>query len=129
MRLYIYKNGFCDPEHNIGIAKFFPEAKELDEYIKFFCASIDPKFISNWRIIIADDVIEWDAVDHFINFGEVLSGNNKQGIEEVNVKEIMLACNKHYQEIEKARTEARAKADKAADEFKARPTEPYPVLD
>ena len=110
MKIYIYKNGLCDPAKNIGVARRFYKVNEVDDYINMFVASIDPKYLSNWRIFITDDNIEFAAVDHYVLMGEpltILLGN----IEEVDVLERAKHCNQRVKDKEAARQRSLLKAN------------------
>lgn len=114
MKLYIYKNGLCDPGKNIGIAKQFSRADDIDAYIKMFCASIDPRYIKNWRIFITNDEVDWEAVDHFVLMNEPLGFDftNTNKIQEVDVWQIACECNVQIAAIDKRRRKARELAEK-----------------
>lgn len=119
MKLYIAKNNLCDPARNVGIAKQFALAKDIDEYIKFFVASIQPRYLSNWRILITNDDIGFEDIDHYLLFDEKIglefTGNNK--IKEVNIIDIAKDVNEAFQRRERAREQAKALADKERKSF------------
>ena len=104
MKLYIYKNNLCDPAHDIGVARQFPEASTLDEYVRMFVSSIEPKFMSNWRIFITNDEVSFEDVDHHVLMDEPYGlAINPNHIEEVDVKTIALECNKKVAELDAQR--------------------------
>ena len=111
MKLYIYKNGLCDPARDIGIAKEFLVGKDLDDYVDLFCASIDPKYISNWRIFITNNEVSFAAVDHFVLMDEHYGLDQKEShIQEVDVKakclEVNIAVKARHDRLEEARNAA-----------------------
>lgn len=111
MIVYIYKNSFCDPAKNIGTCRQFGDAKEVDDFINFFVASINPIYMSNWQIFITNDDVNFPEVDHFALFNEpLLPGKNR--IKEVDVPALASQVNIKFAEALKKRDEARAKAAK-----------------
>ncbi len=72
MKLYIYRDGLCDPAKNFGLAKQFGTADDLDAFLNFFVVSIKPDALFHYRAFITNDEVEWDAIDHFSLHGEPL---------------------------------------------------------
>ena len=111
MIVYIYKNNLCDPARNVGAARQFSAAEDVDAYINMFVASLNPKFFSNWRIFIADDCVEFSAIDHYVLIEDAYGLSfAKQAFEEVNIKERARHVNLAYMKQEKARNARMAKA-------------------
>ena len=42
MKVFIYKNGMCDPKAKLGTIKKLNKAEEVDSFIKAMCASMTP---------------------------------------------------------------------------------------
>lgn len=114
--LYIYKNELCDPVRNVGVCRKFGAAADLDAYMKTFVASVDPQYMSNYRIFITNDNIEFAAVDHYVlmddNYNlDIIS----KGIDEVNIKEIALEVNTMFAANEKRRAKEKKRAKEQSD--------------
>lgn len=113
MKVYIYHNGLCDPNKNIGMAKQFADAEDIDDYINLFCSHIDPKFMNHWRIFITNDEIDFMAVDHFVLMNEHLTESIGKKIEEIDVKSRALVGNVELISRERKLSEKREKARRA----------------
>ena len=113
MKVYIYKNGLCDPATDTGIAKQFATGADLDAFVNMFCASINPKFIRSWRIFITNDEVPWEEVDHFVLMNEPMGFDftNSQKIKEVDVWTVACECNAQIGAIDKRRRKAKAMAE------------------
>ena len=117
MIVYIYKNGLCDPSKNIGAARKMSSARQADDYINLFCASLDPRYIKNWRIFVTNDTVEWTEVDHFVLMGESLYigvPKSSHRVQEIDVRERCKEVNEKLIRQEKRRAEAMEKAVKKA---------------
>lgn len=119
MKVYIYHNGLCDPGKKIGTAKQFAHAKDIDDWIKMFCVSIQPKFWRNWRIFITNDEVDFDAVDHFVLMNEPLGFDytNTNKIKEVDVWQIMCETNAQVAAVDKRRRKAKEMAEQINKKF------------
>lgn len=113
MRLYLYKNGLCDPAKNIGVARLFSRASDIDEYLQMFCASAKPETLKNWRAFITNNEVEFTEVDHYVLMGDPLGIVNK--VKEVDLYEIAGVVNRILQEKEKRRQAALERAKKVAE--------------
>lgn len=114
MILLIYKNGLCDPENNHGLKKRFGSAKETDAFINAFVASIDLKFLSNYRIFIVNKEEEMTTVDHYVLMNEDLPGAAKTWIE-VDVKEKAREVHKQLRELESQQEQRMKRAKRDID--------------
>lgn len=81
--LYIYKGGLCDPTKNIGVARKFPTSKDLDDYVEFFAASIKPEAMHNYKAYVANDEVDFEAIDHYVLFNDYLNIGDSVRIKEV----------------------------------------------
>ena len=119
MKVFIYKNGLCDPAKKIGTAIQLPTSKDVDEFVHFFVASIDPKHYKNWRIFVTNDTTDFAAVDHYVlmddNYG--LDIQNKD-ITELPVVAIALEVNVEFAKKERIKSERKAKTDKFVEKLK-----------
>lgn len=114
MKVFIYKNGLCDPAKKIGTCRQFGDTTSVDDFIRFFVASIDPRFIKNWRIFVTNDEVEFHEVDHFVLMDEPYGlGLGKEKVKEINIYEWAKDCNSAVQKIEARRTQAKAQAEKS----------------
>jgi len=97
MRLYLYKNNFCDPgaDPPIGTARQFTTAKQVDDYIKFFVASLNPEYINQWRAFVTDDTVQFQELDHYVMFdGDNLNiGQDLSLIHEINLWNVAIEVN------------------------------------
>ena len=50
MKIFIYKNGLCDPEKKVGAIKQFNNAKDVDDFLKALCFNMNTTFL--WEIIM-----------------------------------------------------------------------------
>lgn len=110
MRLFVYYNELLDPAKGIGIAKQFANAKDLDAYVQFFVVSIKPNLISNWRMFITNDEVEFHEVDHLVQTDDHYRNANR--IKEVDVYQVARECNAAVAAIDKRRSKAKAQLDK-----------------
>lgn len=96
MRLFIYKNNFCDPERNIGVARQLPSAKEVDMYVEGFLRSATRKSImlGQWRMFVTNDDVEFAEVDHHVLMDEPYKlGLGADRIKELDVRAAWLDLN------------------------------------
>lgn len=100
MKLFIYHNELCDPQRNIGTAKQFTLASDVDAFINFFVASMAPKAMPNYRIFVTNDEVDFVEVDHFVLMDEPMGFmDNVVKIKEINIYEIAKEVNTEYQAI------------------------------
>ena len=114
MILYIYKDGLCDPARKIGVARQFSSAKDLEEYGKLFVASLNPVFLKNYRIFIANDEVQFADIDNFVLMNETLSLNIMSKFQEIDIFSIAKEVNEKFKRMDKHRTERLALAKKMA---------------
>lgn len=118
MRVYLYRQGLCDPGKNIGAARLLPTAKDVDDYINLFVASCKPEALYHWRAFVTNDTVDFSAVDHFSLFNEKIglefTGGNE--VKEVNLFDVAKEVNERFKAMDKRRSEAKAAAVKAAKE-------------
>ena len=113
--LYIYRNELCDPAQNIGTCRQFQHSVDLDAYVNLFVASIEPRYLGNYRIFITNDEVEFQAVDNYVQMNEHLladGAKTRRSIIEVNVKERALEVNAEFIAKETARQLAMKAVDK-----------------
>ena len=94
MKIFVYKNGMCDPKAKLGTIKKFDKASDVDGFIKTLCASMTPFAHRQFRVFITNDELEQHEIDHYVlmgdNYGLDLRSNN---IKEVDTLEIASECN------------------------------------
>ena len=93
MVLYIYKNHLCDPIHNLGVCRQFATAKDLDDYLDVFIASVQPRYINNYRAFITNNDVEFEEVDSYVLMNEPLRAQLTQRIKEDDLWSRALHCN------------------------------------
>ena len=73
-------------------------AKEADDFMKFFCSSIIPSAMSNYRMFISDDNVDKDKIDHYVVMDEglLIGVNPMKGFKEVEIHDVMLEVNSVY---------------------------------
>ncbi len=77
MKLFLYHNGLCEPDQKIGCAKQFKTSNDLDEFLAFFCVSLDLKYIREWEAYATNDEITRIEVDMLVATGD--NPNKKPG--------------------------------------------------
>ena len=102
MKVYVYKNGMCDPKAKLGGITIIQKAKEVDDYLNLLCVSMSPLAHRQMRIFIANDEVEQTVIDHW-----VLMEDNydldivKKGFKEVDTWEVAKAASKEVEERSK----------------------------
>ena len=95
MKVFVYKNGMCDPTAKLGTIKKLNKAEEVDSFIKALCASMTPLAHRQFRIFLTNDEVEQHEVDHHAlmgdNYGLDLRSNS---IKEIDTLEIAADCSK-----------------------------------
>jgi len=92
MRVYVYKNGMCDPKAKLGIIKTFQKAKEVDDYLNLLCISMTSIAHKQYRVFIADDDVEQSSIDHYVIMEDNYEFDMvKRKFKEVDTKEIAIA--------------------------------------
>lgn len=119
MKVYIYKNGLCDPNSGTGIAKQFGNSEDLDDYVNLFCSNIDPRFMKNWRIFIANDEVGFAELDHFVLMDEHITETVGKKVEEVDVYARALTGNVELLSRDKKLAERKEKARRASIDRRA----------
>ena len=113
MILYIYKNQFCDPSTNLGVCRQFPSAKEIVEYLDLFIASVQPRYINQYRAFITNDDVEFEEVDSYVIMDEPLRTQITPRIKEDNLWMRALHCNTALQAAVERREQAIKRAAQA----------------
>ncbi len=120
MILMIYKNGLCDPAKQHGVMREFENSSEgrlyTDRYIHSFIASVDPKFLSNYKIFVCNDEVDYSAVDHWVLMDEPLESKNK-GFTEIDVYEVAGEVNEQFKALDKRHRERLATAKKNVEQY------------
>lgn len=124
MKVFVYKDNFCDPGKNIGTCRGFGSSVDVDAYVKFWAVSINPAHISRYRIFVTNDDIDFASLDHYVLFNEYLQSSENGKIEEINILALARDCNEKVIAIEKRRSAARLAAEKQKKERP--PQEPFP---
>lgn len=72
MRLWIYKNNLCDPARNVGFAKQFHTARDVDEWLYMFIKVLPLKtmLLKTYRAFVTNDEVTFEEVDHFVLMDE-----------------------------------------------------------
>ena len=116
----IYKNGLCDPSREHGEMRKFENTSEgkffTDRYIHTFVASVDPKFLSNYKIFVCNDNVDYSAVDHWVLMDEPLESKNK-GFTEIDVYEVAGEVNEQFKALGKRHRERLAQAKKNIEQI------------
>ena len=103
MKMYIYKNGICDPQRKMGAIKRFSKSSDVDGFLKTLCASMTPVAHRQMRVFLANDEVEQHEVDHHVlmddNYGLDL---RKNSIKEVDTLEIAAECNEKMAKVKAA---------------------------
>lgn len=105
MKLYIYKDGFCDPENNIGHVRQFEVAEDLDDFLMLLVGSMKLGSIGKFRAFTTNDDVEFQEVDHFVLFNEPLNIKLKDSIREINLFPIAKEANEVFKRLDKRRQE------------------------
>jgi len=113
MRVFVYKNGMCDPSAKLGAVKKFNKASDVDGFLATLCASMSPLAHRQFRVFVANDEVEQHEVDHHAlmgdNYGLDLRPNS---IKEVDTLEIAAECNKKMSRLLEIRN-SRVKLERA----------------
>ena len=113
MRVFMYKNGMCDPKAKLGTIKKFNKAGDVDGFIKTLCASMTPFAHTQFRVFIANDEVEQHEIDHHAlmgdNYGLDLRSNS---IKEVDTLEIAAECSEKMSKL-LARRDNRIKLERS----------------
>lgn len=124
MKIFIYKNGMCDPSKNMGVARQFAKSEDLDAYLDMFCASMAPRATHNYRIFITNDDVEFNDMDHFVLMDDMYGlEQDIHKIEEVPVWARAVQCNQTIAAIDKKRSLAKAASDKHLKQLKEKDKE------
>ena len=73
MKLFGYFCGQCDPIRDIGFARAYSKADELDKDLFLFCKTMITARelrLKQWRVFVTNDDVTFDEVDHFVLFDE-----------------------------------------------------------
>jgi len=102
MKVYVYKNGMCDPKAKLGTVKTFQKAKEVDDYINTLCISMSLLAHRQFRVFISNDEVEQSSIDHYV----IMEDNYdldivKKNFKEVNTIEVAAACDKRLKDRQK----------------------------
>lgn len=93
MKVYIYKNGMCDPKAKLGGIQKFDTSKDVDDFLKTLCASMKPLSHRQFRVFIANDDVPQEKIDHWMlmedNYGFDVE---KKDFKEVDTIQIAAAC-------------------------------------
>lgn len=118
MKVYLYKDGLCDPLRNIGACRQLSNASEVDKYVKLFVGMMNTKHISRFRIFITDDDVEFSEVDHYVFMDEPIGREGRmKKIEEVDI----VALKRDVDKVLNAQLGARERIIKARAEKKKAP--------
>jgi len=102
MKVYVYKNGMCDPKAKLGAIKTFQKAKEVDDYLNLLCISMTTIAHKQYRVFIANDDVDQSAIDHYIimedNYGLDIV---KKDFKEVDTQKVASANNTKLHQREK----------------------------
>ena len=94
MKVFVYKNGMCDPKVKLGLIKKFSKAEDVDGFIRTFCVSMSPIANRQYRIFITNDEVEQHEVDHKVIMGDNYSLDMRQtSIKEIDTLETAAECN------------------------------------
>mgnify|MGYP005827017163 CR=1 FL=1 len=100
MRVFVYKNGMCDPKAKLGTIKQFNKAVDVDGFINTLCASMSSLAHRQFRVFVANDEVEQHEIDHHAlmgdNYGLDLRSNS---IKEVDTLEIAAQCNEKMSKL------------------------------
>lgn len=90
MKVYVYKNGLCDPANKIGTCRQFATSADVDEYIGMFVHAIKIQHINNYRIFVTNDEVDFVTVDHYVLMHESLWAGQSLNtrIKEINLIEV-----------------------------------------
>jgi hypothetical protein len=102
MKVFVYKNGMCDPRAKLGTIKMMNKAKDVDDYINTLCASMTPVAHRQFRLFIANDEVPQEKIDHWIlmedNYGLDIETKN---FKEVDTLQVASACDEKVRAREK----------------------------
>ena len=98
MMIYVYKGSLCEPDIKMGLTKQLEDGKQVDEFIKFFCTSIQPSAMVNYRLFIANNDVDKVKIDHYVNMEEslLIGVHEMKGFKEVKIPEVMREVNSTY---------------------------------
>ena len=90
MKVYVYKNGLCDPAHKIGTCRQFAMSVDVDEFVGMFVYNIERQYLSNYRIFITNDEVDFIEMDHYVLMNEnIFAGQSlHKKIREVNLIQV-----------------------------------------
>jgi hypothetical protein len=102
MKVYVYKNGMCDPKAKLGAIKTFQKAKEVDDYLNLLCVSMTSIAHKQYRVFIANDNVDQSSIDHYI----IMEDNYeldmvKKDFKEVDTRKVAVAGDAKLAEREK----------------------------
>jgi hypothetical protein len=102
MKVYVYKNGMCDPKAKLGTIKTLQKAAEVDDYINTLCISMNLLAHRQFRVFIANDEVDQSAIDHYV----IMEDNYdldivKKNFKEVNTIEVAAACDERLKARQK----------------------------
>lgn len=107
MKLFVYKDGLCDPGNKIGHAAQFgndlESANSIEQWVKMLVASCKLHALNNYRIFVVNDNIGFEETDSIINTGEPLTGDGKRGVREINVFEVAEEVNSAFKKLNQRR--------------------------
>ena len=113
MKVFVYKNGMCDPSAKLGAVKKFNKASDVDGFLATLCASMSPLAHRQFRVFVANDEVEQHEVDHHAlmgdNYGLDLRSNS---IKEVDTLEIAAECSEKMAKLLEVRN-SRIKLERA----------------
>lgn len=100
MKIYVYKNGLCDPERKFGVIKQFSNSEDVDGFIKTLCVSIKPLAHRRLRVFITNDEVEQHEVDHYVLMGDSYGLDFRtSSIKEVDTLAIAAECNERMASV------------------------------
>ncbi len=113
MILWGYHNGLCDPVKNIGICRQFGTARDVDDYLELFIASLEIKFFKNWQMYVTNDNVPFEEMDHHVLFNEPYGLSiDKDKFNRVDIEEVARRVNAVFMLVEKKRSARKAKVEK-----------------
>lgn len=103
MRVFIYKNGLCDPVNKIGAVKHFSSAEDVDGFLKTLCINMNPIAHRQMRVFIANDEVEQHEVDHHALMGDNYGLDlRRTSIKEVDTLEMAAEVNARMRVVKDA---------------------------
>ena len=76
MKMFGYYNGLCDPLNDVGFARAYSRAEELDADLFRFCrqsVSARELRLKQWRVFVTNDDVGFDEVDHYVLMDEPMT--------------------------------------------------------